>query len=672
MANAGDVIFAIKTIWEGSAAFSEASKSAQKTKEKVDELGDSIRSASDQTKSMFKAFLGASAVQKGFSMLTNAVSGFINQSETMYKDHNVALTQLTNTMRNSMSASDAEIESILKLTEAQTKLGVVSTEVQLSGAKELSSYLQKKESLEKLIPVMNDMLAYQYGLSATQEQAANITMLLGRVLDGQTGALSRNGYRFSEAQKEVLEYGNESERVAMLAEVISQTVEGVNESLAATPEGKVKQIANEYGHVQVEIGKLVTKIRGEATAVFKQVVVKLWENRNTILQVVKAVGVLTAGVVAYKVGVAAANVVGKVWNGLMKAKTVAMSLYTGSVKAATLATNLFNKASKANIIGAIVGVLSTAISAFSLFKKNVNNAADASRGFKRAVHEANGEIQKQQGEMNRLFEQLKKNNITQNERIGVIKKINEAYGEYLPRLITERDTIEEIEKLQRSANNELAKKILITTKEERIKEELSLVHDGMAATMHSVYDLIKTINSEEGTDTFTDSRQALTNYIKDLREFGYGDEMALRAAIYKGENPNVKSFGGGSVESDKLSIYLKNLDDLVKREQEITDEVSAQFDAIINSYSSDGAFMGGGGGDSDGNAAKDDALKTADAITAGGKGIRNFYINIDSLIGSTNNYFTSSKDDPASASDFMQKLSNALQLVVNDVNYIAD
>ena len=166
MANAGDVIFAIKTIWEGSAAFSEASKSAQKTKEKVDELGDSIRSASDQTKSMFKAFLGASAVQKGFSMLTNAVSGFINQSETMYKDHNVALTQLTNTMRNSMSASDAEIESILKLTEAQTKLGVVSTEVQLSGAKELSSYLQKKESLEKLIPVMNDMLAYQYGLGA--------------------------------------------------------------------------------------------------------------------------------------------------------------------------------------------------------------------------------------------------------------------------------------------------------------------------------------------------------------------------------------------------------------------------------------------------------------------------------------------------------------------------
>ena len=82
-------------------------------------------------------------------------------------------------------------------------------------------------------------------------------------------------------------------------------------------------------------------------------------------------------------------------------------------------------------------------------------------------------------------------------------------------------------------------------------------------------------------------------------------------------------------------------------------------------------FLNLNGGSGDNSTTKDDALKTADAITAGGKGIRNFYINIDSLIGSTNNYFTSSKDDPASASDFMQKLSNALQLV-NDVNYIAD
>ena len=660
MANAGDVIFAIKTIWEGSAAFSEASKSAQKTKEKVDELGDSIRSASDQTKSMFKAFLGASAVQKGFSMLTNAVSGFINQSETMYKDHNVALTQLTNTMRNSMSASDAEIESILKLTEAQTKLGVVSTEVQLSGAKELSSYLQKKESLEKLIPVMNDMLAYQYGLSATQEQAANIAMLLGRVLDGQTGALSRNGYRFSEAQKEVLEYGNESERVAMLAEVISQTVEGVNESLAATPEGKVKQIANEYGHVQVEIGKLVTKIRGEATAVFKQVVVKLWENRNTILQVVKAVGVLTAGVVAYKVGVAAANVVGKVWNGLMKAKTVAMSLYTGSVKAATLATSLFNKVTKANVVGAIVSVITAAATAFATFRRNAERATDATKGLteaKRMLNDVEAEShRKADGELTRLkllYGATQDLTLSYEKRLAAAKELIRLYPDTFKGLGTEAILAGKAQ----GAYDDLTASILRKAYVEAVAEKLKEVEGKMMdlELSRKYVDGYEVVDLSDFKPSFWSLKGETRQRIEEAdRRF---DERAKEeAALQLQKNKPEEIIRGFSEEE------MKNLLGIVAGDSSEFGNVDFNLDDFLN-------LNGDSGGS---NTTEDDALKTADAITAGGKGIRNFYINIDSLIGSTNNYFTSSKDDPASASDFMQKLSNALQLVVNDVNYIAD
>lgn len=661
MANAGDVIFAIKTIWEGSAAFSEASKSAQKTKEKVDELGDSIRSASDQTKSMFKAFLGASAVQKGFSMLTNAVSGFINQSETMYKDHNVALTQLTNTMRNSMSASDAEIESILKLTEAQTKLGVVSTEVQLSGAKELSSYLQKKESLEKLIPVMNDMLAYQYGLSATQEQAANIAMLLGRVLDGQTGALSRNGYRFSEAQKEVLEYGNESERVAMLAEVISQTVEGVNESLAATPEGKVKQIANEYGHVQVEIGKLVTKIRGEATAVFKQVVVKLWENRNTILQVVKAVGVLTAGVVAYKVGVAAANVVGKVWNGLMKAKTVAMSLYTGSVKAATLATSLFNKVTKANVVGAIVSVITAAATAFATFRRNAERATDATKGLteaKRILNDVEAEShRKADGELTRLkllYGATQDLTLSYEKRLAAAKELIRLYPDTFKGLGTEAILAGKAQGAYDDLTASILRKAYVEAVAEKLKEvegkmidlELSRQYDENGYEFVDVSDFKPNFWSPK-----SETRQLVEEIDRRIDE-----NEKKEAALQLQKNKLEETIRGFSEEE------MKNLLGIVAGDSSEFGNVDFNLDDFLN-------LNGDSGGS---NTTEDDALKTADAITAGGKGIRNFYINIDSLIGSTNNYFTSSKDDPASASDFMQKLSNALQLVVNDVNYIAD
>ena len=44
-----------------------------------------------------------------------------------------AETQLANNMRNTMSATDAEIKSIKKLCSAQQELGVIGDEVQLAG-----------------------------------------------------------------------------------------------------------------------------------------------------------------------------------------------------------------------------------------------------------------------------------------------------------------------------------------------------------------------------------------------------------------------------------------------------------------------------------------------------------------------------------------------------------
>ena len=81
-----------------------------------------------------------------------------------YATQQVNETRLANNMRNTMDARDEDIQSIKDLTAAQQELGVIGDEVQLAGAQELATYLEKKSSLEALIPVMNDMLAQQYGM----------------------------------------------------------------------------------------------------------------------------------------------------------------------------------------------------------------------------------------------------------------------------------------------------------------------------------------------------------------------------------------------------------------------------------------------------------------------------------------------------------------------------
>ena len=171
-----------------------------------------------------------------------------------------AETKLAQVMRNTMDASDAEIQSIKDLTAAQQALGVVGDEIQLAGAQELGTYLEQTESLKKLIPVMNDMVAQQYGYNATQENAVNIATMMGKVMEGQVGALSRYGYKFDEAQEQILKYGTEAQKVATLAEVITESVGGMNEALAQTPEGRMKQLSNTLGDIKEQIGNEATKL----------------------------------------------------------------------------------------------------------------------------------------------------------------------------------------------------------------------------------------------------------------------------------------------------------------------------------------------------------------------------------------------------------------------------
>lgn len=137
---------------------------------------------------------------------------------------------------------------------------MVGDDVQLAGAQELATYLELSSSLETLIPVMNDMLAQQYGLAASGENAANIATMLGKVMNGQTGALSRYGYSFTKAQEEVLKFGTEEQRAAVLADVVRESVGGMNAALANTPSGRLQQLNNTLGDIKESFGQAVTSV----------------------------------------------------------------------------------------------------------------------------------------------------------------------------------------------------------------------------------------------------------------------------------------------------------------------------------------------------------------------------------------------------------------------------
>lgn len=225
-------------------------KSVDDNTESINEFGNEEDEASDKTLKLgdvIKGHLISDAIKSGLQALANGVKKVVSSLEE-WSDMSNALKEqeakLTRVLRNTTNASDEQIQSIIDLTAKEEKLGVVSQETQLAGLQELGTYIEHKESLEKLLPVMNDMIAQQYGIGASMESASSIATMMGKVLgNGQVSALSKLGYKFDKTQEKILKFGTEEQKAAMLAEVITQSVGGMNRALAQTDAGKMA-IAN--------------------------------------------------------------------------------------------------------------------------------------------------------------------------------------------------------------------------------------------------------------------------------------------------------------------------------------------------------------------------------------------------------------------------------------------
>lgn len=200
----------------------------------------------------------------GFVLALAAIGATISRAFSAMKKYigmanaqSLAETKLTTIMRQRMGATNSQVKSILKLTSAQQKLGVVGDEVQIAGAQQLGTFLKSSDSLKTLIPAMNNLIVQQKGLNGTQQDAVSIANLFGKVMDGQTSALTRVGISLTDAQKELIKYGSETERASVLSQVITDNVGNMNEEFAKTDAGKIQQAKNQLGDLGEQLGSVL-------------------------------------------------------------------------------------------------------------------------------------------------------------------------------------------------------------------------------------------------------------------------------------------------------------------------------------------------------------------------------------------------------------------------------
>lgn len=526
-----------------------------------------LNQTAEGTKSLFARIGDAALHLNNIVGVISSVTGKMQEFADANKMQQVAESQLAQVMRNTMGASQEEINSIKELASEQQKLGVIGDEVQLAGAKELGMHLKNTDTMKQLLPVMNDYIAKSYGMDASQESAASAGALLGKAMEGNVEALQRSGIQFSEAQKKIMETGTEEERAATLAEVLNEKVGGMNEALAATPEGQVQQAANSFGDLKEAIGQVYVNIQAALVPVVNTAIDAFYGLMNffqtfwpIIVGITAAIAALTITIKAQAIITKTVSIITKVWAG---------------------AQALLNIIMTANPIGLIITAIVALIGiiVFLCLKvKGWGTLWDAVVTFAKETFMAFVDG-------NKLYF------LTLIEGIMIgLDKIKEGWYKFklAVGIGDEDENMAALKKVQQDVKNR-AEKIADAAKKE--KEHI---------------------------------------------------DKALHA------------FDNVKMELDD-SVTLKGTTDKLKEQLGITDNSAVNNNGDVNNSN-----------------VNNDLSDASTKISSGGKNIKNFNITInDGLVNGVQNYFNNSSDNPESASDFMWRLSNALQMILNDVNYAA-
>ena len=384
-------------------------------------------------------------VNQTVAALQNASSAINGLRDTMagltasYNAVQQANTQLTTVMRQRMNATEEDIKKVNEVIGAQSKLGVIGGTIQKTGAQQIATFLKEKGTLELLIPSMNDLLAQQKGLNATQEDARSVANLMGKAMTGQTSALRRVGITFSEAQENIMKYGTEQQRAAMLAQIITDNVGHMNAQLGKTDAGQLKQAEMQFAAIKVQIGELVSKWLPKITFAVQALtivnsMISLGNCIKGVTMVIAKFSITTKAVNAVCIGFRASVV------GLTAVTRVMQAAFTGATIGATTLKVAIRGLMIASGVGIAIVAHTEVISAFSSKSSEAKDKADEQAEAMKEMNSAADEVKNAYdstlkstySELMSKYDKLKegwKSLSTEQQKVQWIKDNKDAFGE---------------------------------------------------------------------------------------------------------------------------------------------------------------------------------------------------------------------------------------------------
>lgn len=359
--------------------FDKNSSSMKKHTSVLDSTGNSLTS-------LAKKVAGVAAAYVSISSVTNFMKECVSAADVQA----AAEKRLETTIMNVKGATLEGVTAIKNYAAELQGVTTVGDEVTIQGASQLATFQLQSDTIKTLLPSLQDLAVAQYGTAVSGDQMQQMANLMGKVMSGNVSSLSRYGVVMNDTQKKILKTGSESQKAAMLVEVLGQNFGGLAQAMANTPAGRVQQLKNAWGDMQEVIG---AKLYPIITNVLTYLTDKIPSIQSAIGGVVDSIiPILSTVWEGIKQGAKTAgdmiSLVKDNWSWLapvIGGVVGAIVAYKTAVSVATGVQWAMNAAMSANPIGIIIVGIAALIGGLVALYKNCE-------GFRNAVNTAFGTI----------------------------------------------------------------------------------------------------------------------------------------------------------------------------------------------------------------------------------------------------------------------------------------
>ena len=238
-----------------------------------------------------------------------------------------------------------------------------------------------------------------------------------------------------------------------------------------------------------------------------------------------------------------------VWRGAVLLSRAAFSLLTGNLTRAAAAMRLFNASLLANPWGVAAAAVTAAGVAIYGYVERVREANKHTRAL-------NEELGREQLGLDTLVDALRRAGQGTQTRRDLIKQLNEKYGQYLPYLLDEKSSLDEIDAAYKRINASLTEQIALKHKNEEISE---IGNEEGKKQIELLSDARSRLSDKFGNDGLAGlAVSELKDVTRAYYEEGEKWEQAYSKAVLKIKKDYFGNKSIGKQASDDMLEYVKS------------------------------------------------------------------------------------------------------------------